>query len=91
MYKQLYKYLTEHDIIYRHHFGFREGHSTDHALITLTDNILSAFNVKEHVLGLFMDMKKAFDTINHNILLQKLDYYGIKTNALRWFNAYLQN
>ena len=91
MYKQLYKYLTEHDIIYKHQYGFREGHSTDHALITVTDNILSAFNEKEHVLGLFMDMKKAFDTINHNILLQKLDYYGIKNNAFTWFNTYLQN
>jgi retron-type reverse transcriptase len=69
-------------MLYKHQYGFRQSHSTDHALITVTDNILSALNAKEHVIGLFMDFKKAFDTINHDILLDKLNYYGIRNEAL---------
>jgi exonuclease III len=89
MYNQLYKYLIDNNILYLHQYGFQQGYSTDHALITVTDNILSAFNNKEQVLGLFMDMKKAFDTIDHAILINKLEHYGIRNLALAWFKSYL--
>ena len=91
MYKQLNNYLTRNNILYLHQYGFQEGHSTDHALITVTNFIYNALNNKEHSIAVSIDLKKAFDTINHSILLRKLSLYGIKNNALSWFTTYLQN
>ena len=59
------------------------------ALTILIDKITSAMDKKEHVIGLFLDFAKAFDTVNHDILLKKLDHYGIRGVALLWFQSYL--
>ena len=72
-------------------FGFRSGHSTDHALISLTETIKSSLDNKRFGCGIFIDLQKAFDTVNHDILLQKLEYYGIRGTALKRFHSYLTN
>ena len=91
MYKQLSNYLNCNNILYIHQYGFQEGYSTDHALITVTNYIYKAFNDKEQAIAVSIDLKKAFDTIDHSILLRKLSHYGIKNNSLSWFASYLQN
>ena len=72
-------------------FGFRTGHSTDHALISLTETIKASLDKKRFGCGIFIDLQKAFDTVNHDILLKKLEHYGIRGTALNWFKSYLSN
>ena len=72
-------------------FGFRTGHSTDHVLISLTETIKSSLDKGRVSCGIFIDLQKAFDTVNHHILLKKMEHYGIRGTALNWFNSYLSN
>ena len=72
-------------------FGFRSGHSTDHALVSLTENIKSSLDNNRFGCGIFIDLQKAFDTVNHDILLRKLEHYGIRGNSLHWFKSYLKD
>ena len=71
LHKRLYKYLTKFKILYEYQFGFREGHSTTQALIEITDRLKSAIDNKDLTCGIFIDLTKAFDTEDHNILLEK--------------------
>ena len=64
-------------------------HSTTHALINITENIREALDSKKPVSGVFVDLQKAFDTVNHKILLSKLEYYGIRGSINAWFKSYL--
>ncbi len=73
MYNRLLKYLNKYNLLYDYQFGFRNNHSPNLALIFLIDKISTAIDDGEYVLGLFIDFKKAFDTVNHNILLKKLE------------------
>ena len=91
MHKRLYKFLTIHNCIYDLQFGFREKHSTNHALLHLTEDIRSALDDNSFAVGVFIDLQKAFDTVDHKILLDKLDYYGIRGLANDWFRSYLTN
>ena len=91
MYNRVYNYLNYNNLHFRKQFGFRKGHSTDRALITLIDSIYDSFNQNKYTLGVFIDLSKAFDTVNHNILIDKLNSYGIKSNSLKWFSSYLSN
>ena len=75
-------FLDANDIIYKHQFGFRERHSTQQAIITLVEKITGAWDSDDMVIGVFLDLKKAFDTVPHDILLKKLHAYGIRGNAL---------
>ena len=84
-----YNFLEHHDILFQMQFGFRNGHSTEHALISLSERIKSTIDSNRVGCGLFIDLQKAFDTVNHNILLQKLSHYGIRGNSLHWFESYL--
>ena len=70
-------------------FGFRKKYSTNHALIGIVEQIRDAMDKKMFSCGVFIDLEKAFDTVNHDILLKKLDYYGIRGIANQWFTSYL--
>ena len=85
MYSHLYKHLLNNNILYKKQFGFQENHSTDHAIIQLVDQISNSFEKNNFTLGVFMDLAKAFDTVDHVILIKKLDHYGVKGRNLLWF------
>ena len=89
MYNRILAFINKHNLLYKFQFGFRGKHGTDIALIVLLDKIMSAFNDGEMVLGVFLDLSKAFDTVDHAILLNKLDTYGIRGTAHDWFRSYL--
>ena len=91
VYDKLTSFIEKHNILHNKQFGFRKGYSTTHALIELTDKIAKAFEKKHIVISLFLDLSKAFDCIDHSILLKKLKYYGIRGNAIQWFESYLCN
>ena len=78
MYNRLYTYLAGNNILFNKQFGFRAGHSTEHALLELIDQISDSFNDKSYFQGIFINLSKAFDTVDHKILLKKLQHYGIK-------------
>ncbi|XP_057314221.1 uncharacterized protein LOC130655476 [Hydractinia symbiolongicarpus] len=89
MYNRVYSFLNNNDILYNKQFGFQAGHSTDHAIIQLSQEIFQAFDENKFTIGVFIDLSKAFDTVNHEILLEKLKNYGIRNTYLAWFNNYL--
>ena len=78
MYNRINNYLTEHKFIYDKQFGFQKNTATEHAILQLAENISSSFDNGEFTIGIFIDLSKAFDTVDHNLLLQKFKYYGIK-------------
>ena len=91
MYNRLYQYLTENKILYPKQFGFQTGHSTEHAIVQLVDQILESFEYNKYTLGVFIDLSKAFDTVDHSILLKKLELYGVTDRNHSWFKNYLSN
>ena len=72
--------------LYRYQFGFRKGHSTEQAIFEITDTLKQALDKKLVTCGVFLDFSKAFDTVNHNILLSKLYHYGIRGISFNWFD-----
>jgi hypothetical protein len=88
---RLLKFFESGNILVQNQYGFRKNHSTYMAAIEMLDKISAAIDNGEHPIGIFIDLSKAFDTINHSILLDKLEYYGIRGFALRWFESYLQS
>ena len=85
MYKRLYTFLNNNNIIYNLQFGFRQQYSTSHALINITENIRKALDDGNIGCGVFVDLQKAFDTVDHQILLAKLNHYGIHRVSNDWF------
>ena len=88
---RLQSFLDKNNILYEHQYGFRKTYSTNLALIEAVDEIYSNLNNGLYGIGIYLDLQKAFDTVNHEILLDKLRYYGIRGNPLKWFESYLSN
>ena len=91
MYKRLISFVNTYDILNDNQFGFRSGHSTTQATLLITDKIQKAIEKKEYSCGIFLDLSKAFDTVNHHILIDKLQHYGIRGVAKDWFISYLND
>ena len=91
MYNRLFKYLSENSILHEKQFDFQTSHSTEHAILLLVNQLYQSFDESKFTLGIFIDLSKAFDTVDHKILTKKLQLYGIKDCNLRWFESYLSN
>ena len=89
MYDRLISYMLKHNILFEYQFGFQKGKSTHMALISLVDRITEALDNGDYVVGVFHDFSKAFDTVDHAILLDKMSIYGVRTIALQWVKDYL--
>ena len=83
IFKQLSKYLNEYKLVYDSQYGLRAGHSTELASIELIDRITQDLEKDKIPISIFLDLSKAFDTLDHIILLQKLNYYGIKSVEIK--------
>lgn len=91
IYQRLYSFLTSKNILYDKQFGFRQKHSTSHAVNYSIDHIVQKVSSKHHVLGIFIDLSKAFDTISHEKLLVKLNNYGIRGKVHDLLKSYLSS
>ena len=91
MYKRLFNHLSEHNLLYQKQFGFQQGHSTEHAIMQLIDQINDKFETNCFTLGIFIDLSEVFDIVDHQILISKLNNYGVKGKYLSWFKSYLEN
>ena len=91
VYVRMYSFLTEHNLIYDRQFGFRSNHSTNHALINLTKDIKSYMDRGYIAAGVFIDLQKAFDTVNPQILCDKPAYYGFRGKSLHLIQSFLNN
>ena len=91
MFKRLSSFIDKHNILYDRKFGFRSKHSTTRATLLITDRIQKAIEDGQFSCEIFLEFSKAFDTVNHNILISKLNHYGVRGIAKDWFISYLHN
>ena len=89
MHKRLYDFLELHSILFENQFGFRKNNSTSYALMDITEKIKESIDSGKFGCGIFIDLRKAFDTVNHEIILEKLEHYGVRDVLLKWFTSYL--
>ena len=89
MHKRVMQFLKENNILYQKQFGFQKFFSTAHAIIKLIEHIEETLDNKQSVCTVFIDLQKAFDTVHHNISLNKLSHYGMRDTANNWFSSYL--
>ena len=88
---RLRSFLQKYKILYECQFGFREGYSTNLALIDIYERIQDTIDSGNFVMGIYIDLRKAFDTVDHKILLKKMHHYGIRGTVNTWFKSYLEN
>ena len=91
MHTRLYSFIEEFDSFYDLQYGFRKKYSTDHALLSIVEEIRQNLDNGLFSCGVFVDLEKAFDTVNHKNLLAKLEHYGVRSVANDWFRSYLSN
>ena len=89
MYNRLYEYSMNNNLLHENQFGFHINNSTEHAILQFTRDIAQTFDNGKFVLGVFIDLSKAFDTVDHQILVKKLKHYGINEKTLAWLGIYL--
>ena len=85
---QLVHYFKHNNYFTQFQFGYRQCYSTVDAVLTIVNHIYDSFDAGETTIGVFLDLSKAFDTLNRNILFEKLKYYGINGIELQWFKSY---
>ena len=91
IYNRVFKFLMKHNILYDSQYKFRSKHSCEDAILELVGKVLQSRNEDKHCAGIFLDLSKAFDTLDHHLLLQKMEKYGIRGLTLDWFKSYLSN
>ena len=91
MHTRLYDFIESSDKFYDKKFVFFKKYSTNHALLSIVEGIRDKLDNKTFVCGVFVDLEKAFDTVNHKILLKKFEHYGVRGVANKWFAAYLSS
>ena len=89
MYNRLDPFFQKHEVFYKYQFGFKKNHATNNALTEVMNYIYKSLDEGNHVFGIYIDLRKAFDTLQHKILLYKLQHYGTRGLAFQWFEAYL--
>ena len=88
---RLTKFLDKHNIIYEHQFGFQKNRFTTLEVLDLNTRIIKALDNGNYAASVFLDFAKAFDTVNHEILIDKLENYGVRGIVKNWFESYLKN
>lgn len=91
MYSRIMDFVKTQKILYPRQFGFQQKKSTELAIVDIQAKVIQAFENMETPCCIFLDFAKAFDTVNHSILINKLNYYGVRGNALKWFESYLSD
>ena len=91
VFTQVYNYFCAHKLFYESQYGFRKCHSTELAAIELVDRLSNYLDAGKVPVSVFLDLSKAFDTLNHTILIEKLRYYGLNDYSLNWFHSYLHD
>ena len=86
---KLFNFLDINNTLFSSQYGFRKNHSTVNAVTELVSHVIKAMDRKENTICVFLDLSKAFDTVNHNIMLRKLEFYGIRGIALQWFTLFI--
>ena len=91
VYQRVYQFLTNTGQICETQYGFRSNHSCEHAIAQVIGNILKNLEGNKSTIAVMLDLSKAFDTIEHRIMIQKLELFGVRGVCLDWFRSYLEN
>ena len=91
MYSRVYDFLISSNQLYESQYGFRKNHACEHAIGEFISEVVKNIQLGKITAGIFLDLSKAFDTLEHSVVYQKLERYGIRGNALDWFKSYLSN